>query len=246
MGGFELTKDVKVYTVLTVMFVASLTASNFLASKLFSFKIGGLMLVAPAAVAAYAFTFTFTDIISEIFGKKAAGLAVRIGFFSQLLVLAYAWLAIHLPIASISPASQGEFEAVVGSTSSIILASLIAYLVSQHHDVWAFHFWKEKTQGRWLWLRNNLSTLVSQFIDTVLFISLAFAILPSILGGTIMPWSLVGTVIFSQYLIKALIALLDTPLVYLGVALTNWYVHGIKPFTIKITTLPSPSPAKEP
>jgi hypothetical protein len=89
-------------------------------------------------------------------------------------------------------------------TPRIILASFIAYLLSQTHDVWAFHFWKKLFRGRHLWLRNNISTASSQLLDTVVFISVAF------LG--IMP---VGQLIAGQYVVKLGIALLDTPLVYL-------------------------------
>ena len=213
------------YVVLTSLFVASLTASNYLASKVFLLgTLKGITLAAPAAVAAYALTFTFTDIISEVYGKKAANLAVRLGFATQILVLAYTLIALHLETAPFSPVSQEEFKAVVGSQSSIITASLIAYLVSQHHDVWAFHWWREKTRGRWLWLRNNASTLVSQALDTIIFITLAFAVLPHIFGGRPLPMNLVLSIIAGQYLVKALIALLDTPLVYAGVLLTRAYI----------------------
>ena len=218
-------RRVVAYVMLTSFFVASLTASNYLASKIFSLgKIGGITIVAPAAVAAYALTFTFTDIISEVYGRRAANLAVRVGFVTQILVLLYGLIALKLPAAPFSPVGQEEFSKVVGAQSSIITASLIAYLASQHHDVWAFHFWREKTRGRWLWLRNNLSTLVSQIIDTALFITLAFNVLPHAFGGQALPLSVVGSIILGQYIIKAAIALGDTPLVYLGVYLTRQYI----------------------
>ena len=228
MAEEALDKRTIAYVVLTSLFVASLTASNYLASKIFvlgTFK--NITLLAPAAVAAYALTFTFTDIISEVYGRKAANLAVRIGFATQILVLAYTLIALHLKAAPFSPASQEEFRAVVGSQSSIITASLIAYLVSQHHDVWAFHWWRKKTGGRWLWLRNNASTLVSQGIDTIIFITLAFALLPAVFGGDPLPMSAVLSIIAGQYLVKALIALADTPIVYAGVLLTRAYI-GIR------------------
>ncbi|MCE4606835.1 MAG: queuosine precursor transporter [Desulfurococcales archaeon] len=211
--------------VLTGLFIASLTSSNFLASKIFSVNILGLTLAAPAAVLAYALTFTFTDIISEIHGRKAANMVVRMGFASQLLVLAYIWFALRLPIAPFSPVNEESYSSVIFSGYEVITASLIAYLISQHHDVWAFHMWKIKTQGRMLWLRNNASTIVSQLLDTVIFISLAFNILPALLGGVKLPWNLIGTIILGQYIVKVIIALLDTPLVYLGVAVTKNYIN---------------------
>jgi len=83
---------------------------------------------------------------------------------------------------------------------------MTAYLISQHHDVWAFHFWRDKTKGKYLWMRNNASTMVSQLLDTSIFIVLAFYGNAPIL-----------TMIGSQYLIKVLIALCDTPFCYIFV-----------------------------
>jgi len=164
----------------------------------------------------------WTDIISEVFGKKAARKVVWIGFFSQLIMLGLVEFAIVMP----EPAWQEElaswFKQILGSTWFIVVASLIAYLVSQHHDVWAFHKWREVTRGRYLWLRNNLSTMVSQGIDTVLFISLAFGVLPyMVYGEPLIPWSALPSLMLGQYLAKIIIAVLDTPLVYAGVKIVK-------------------------
>jgi len=89
------------------------------------------------------------------------------------------------------------------------MASIITFIISQTHDVFAFEFWKKKTKGKYLWLRNNGSTLVSQLIDSVCFCMLAFAF--------VMPWKFIFSVIIAQYVIKASFALLDTPFLYLSV-----------------------------
>jgi len=222
------------YAALVALFTGSLVASNYLASKLFTATIFGVSVAAPAAVLAYAMTFLFTDIISEVYGKKAAGIAVFVGFATQVLILAYNAFALKLPHAPFSPATPQAYESVVGGSAPIILASLTAYIISQTHDVWAFHFWKSKTGGRWLWLRNNASTMVSQLIDTVIFITLAFNIIPSIMGLQALPWAAIKSIIIGQYIVKWLIALGDTPLVYLGTHLVSNYI-GIK--TIQITGL---------
>ncbi len=223
----ELDKRLVPLIVLITLFVVSLTASNFLASKVFSYTIFGITIAAPAAVAAYALTFTFTDIISEVYGKKMANLAVRLGFISQLLVLAYIYIALKLPTAPFSPVSEEAYRSVVFSNYYITIASLTAYLVSQHHDVWAFHFWKKATRGKWLWLRNNASTIVSQLLDTVIFITLAFHVLPALFGGNPLPLAAIESIILGQYLVKVMIALADTPLVYSGVFLIKNYLGGL-------------------
>jgi len=126
------------------------------------------------------------------------------------VVILLIWIAILLPAAAFWK-DEDAFTTILGikkGATRITIASISAYLVSQYHDVWAFNFWRRITKEKHLWLRNNASTLVSQAIDTFLFISLAFygvvPVLPLILG---------------QYFVKLCIALLDTPVVYLFVYL---------------------------
>lgn len=210
------------FVTLIAVFITSLTAANFLAAKIALLgEIAGISLLVPAGVVAYAITFTSTDIITEVYGKGPATKVVRAGFISQLLIIFYAWTAIQLPTAPFMQDMTDVYNRLVASPPNIVFASLVAYIVSQHHDVWAFHFWRQKTGGKWLWLRNNLSTIVSQAIDTVIFITLAFGILPTIVGGTSIPWELIPNTILGQYIIKVLIAILDTPFVYLGVMLVR-------------------------
>ncbi|HID40823.1 MAG TPA: VUT family protein [Pyrodictium sp.] len=211
--------------ILAALFAVSLTSANFLSSKLFQFEALGLALVGPAGVVAYSAAFLATDVVSEVYGRRVASTIVKAGFMAQLAAVAFTFAALATPTAPFSPVPEDSYKTVIWAGSNIIVASLAAYLVSQLHDVWAFHFWKSKTGGRWLWLRNNLSTLTSQLIDTVVFLSLAFYVLPVLLGGQPVPPSILWTMIYSQYIIKAAIALLDTPLVYLGVLLTRNYIE---------------------
>ncbi len=210
--------------ILIALFITSLTASNLTASKIvFLGEFAGILLLSPAAVVAYAATFLFTDIISEVWGKRVAGQVVFAGFVSQLLLVFLVNIAILLPVAPFQgPEFQEAYTRILGPSWYIVVGGLVAYLVSQYHDVWAFHMWREKTKGRWLWLRNNASTMISQLIDTLIFITLAFGLLPqATLGSPIVPWSDLPGLIIGQYIVKLLIALLDTPFCYLGVYLVR-------------------------
>lgn len=189
------------------LFVVSLLLSNILASKII--MIGGLVL--PAAIILYPLTFLFTDVVAEVEGKKSAGALVMAGFYLSLFMVFVILVGRLLPPAGFWR-HQEAYNVILGSTPRIVLASVIAYLISQNHDVWAFHWWREKTAGRHLWVRNNLSTIVSQMIDSVLFIGIAF-------WGTVPP-ATIGVMILSQYVVKVGIALLDTPFCYL---LVRWY-----------------------
>lgn len=194
-------REEKVYILLIAIFVGGLVIAGVLASKIVN--IAGL--IVPGGVFAYSITFPITDIICEVWGKKKGKYVVFSGFITLLVVLALIRLTLIFPKASFWTGEEA-FTKILGGTSRIIIASFIAYLVSQYHDVWAFHFWRKVTKGKHLWLRNNASTFVSQFIDTVVFITIAFY--------GVMP---VFTLIKGQYIIKLLIALLDTPIVYFGV-----------------------------
>lgn len=196
-------------SLLTAVFAGSLVIAAVLANKIIS--VGGI--VVPAGVLAYCVTFVCTDVINEIWGRKRAKQVVLSGFGALIVSLVLIQLALNWPAAPFWT-NQEAFALTLGTTPRIILGSLIAYLISQLHDVWSFDFWKKLTSGRHLWLRNNGSTLVSQLLDSVVFISIAFygqlPILPLIWG---------------QWLIKLAIAALDTAVVYVLV----WFIRQREP-----------------
>ena len=182
------------------IFITSLIVANILASKVVT--IWGFVL--PAAVVAYPLTFLMTDVIGEIWGKEEANRTVRNGFICQVISLILISLAILLPVAPFAD-NQAEFQAILGQSFRVVFASMIGYLIAQCNDVFIFHKLKEKYNGKHKWLRNNASTLLSQLLDTAVFITIAFI-------GTVPN---IFTMILSQYVVKAFYALLDTPFFYL-------------------------------
>ncbi|MBF0451237.1 MAG: queuosine precursor transporter [Candidatus Magnetomorum sp.] len=186
------------YTLWVSLFVGCITISSILANKIIT--IMGVFV--PAGVIAYSITFIATDVISEVWGKERAQETVFGGFIALIAVFVLIQISLMWPKASFWN-NDDAFASILGSTSRIIIASFIAYLVSQMHDVWAFHFWKRVTNSRHLWLRNNLSTAVSQFLDSFIFITIAFY-------GVLPVWPL----IYGQWLIKFMIAIMDTPIIY--------------------------------
>lgn len=160
--------------------------------------------VVPAGVIVYSASFLITDLLSEVYGKEKAKAAVWSGFLLMLLFFAYSRITIAWP-PSTGWEGQDSYEAVLGLSGRLAIAGAVAFLVSQLIDVTLFHHLKIRHGEGRLWLRNNLSTGLSQLVDTILFISIAFyGLFP------------VGELILGQYLVKLLIALLDTPFVYLG------------------------------
>ena len=182
------------------IFITTLIVANIVASKVVT--IGSFVL--PAAVVAYPLTFLMTDVIGEIWGKEEANRTVRNGFICQAVSLVLILLAIMLPVAPFAD-NQAEFQSILGQSFRVVFASMVGYLVAQCNDVFIFHKLKEKYNGKHKWLRNNVSTLLSQLLDTAIFITIAFiGTVPNIL-----------TMILSQYAVKAFYALLDTPFFYL-------------------------------
>ncbi len=158
----------------------------------------------------YASSFLVTDILSEKYGKKEAQKAVWIGFFSVISMTVLMWLALRfMPINdAMSQETYKSLTSIFSFMPRIVLASLSAYLLSQLHDVWAFHFWKVKLNEKHLWFRNNMSTMISQLIDSAVFTVVAF--------WGIYPTEVLIEIGATTYLLKWLVAAADTPFVYLS------------------------------
>jgi len=197
-----------IYLVLASLFIASLVASNLIFQKFFYWEPFGLYrFEISVGILPYPITFLITDILSEIYGKKKANQVVFAGifasFFSMLIILA----ADYAPALDNSPIDDDTFHKVFGLSPIAVLASMLAYLFAQLIDIRIFHFWKKLTRGKYLWLRNNLSTFTSQFVDTftVVFLLCSFGVLP---------WEIFTGLLISGVLFKIIVAALDTPILY--------------------------------
>lgn len=171
----------------------------------------------PVGVIAYPFTFLATDLISELYGRKKAQLVVWVGFgmnvFMLFLMTINHWLPNSAGVSGGLNLFEGVYEFMVGNT----IASMIAYLIAQTVDVRLFHFWKNYTNGKHLWLRNNASTTVSQLVDSTAILSILY--FAGNLGKDINTLGALVILILNSYLFKFFFALFDTPLFYLGVKL---------------------------
>ena len=187
-------------TIIISLFITSLIIANVVTGKILN--IFGLII--PGAVLLYAITFLMTDLMSELYGKKESQQLVKVGFIASVFASCMIYLTGLLPAAVFSKATSDAYNILLGLNMKFVFASMVAYYISQSWDVWFFHFIGEKTNGKYKWLRNNASTMTSQMIDTSIFITIAFwGVVPNI-------WIM----IVSQYFVKLIIALLDTPLFY--------------------------------
>ena len=185
------------------LFFAGMAIAAVLASKII--LIAGSAV--PAGVLAYAITFACTDIIGEVYGEQTARKMVISGFIAMIAVTGLIQLAIVWPAAPFWD-GQDNFQMVLGSSPRIIFASLAAYICSQTLDISIFSQLRKATNGKHLWLRNNASTFCSQLIDSAVFVSVAFyGVFP------------ITEMIIGQWIVKMIIAAIDTPIVYLGVSM---------------------------
>lgn len=185
---------------LNALFMLGLIISNMFGGKLIS--IYGS--VVPGAILTYPLTFLCTDIIGEIWGKKEANDCVKIGIIIQLSFLLLGYISLMIPAQPQSMGLQESLSTVLNQGLRMTLASLGALMCSQFMDVYIFHKLKERYNGKYKWLRNNGSTMTSQFVDTVIFITIAFY---GVVDNVVM-------MAFAQYVIKVVLALLDTPFFY--------------------------------
>lgn len=206
--------------ILYASFAMLVLVSNLMAGKLIS--IGPA--IVPSVVAIYAVTFLCTDAVCELYGKKEAKRVVLGGFLANILALPLIYLVVAWPAVPFQAEFAQQFNTVFGFAPRIIIASMTAYLISQTHDIYIYAWYKEKTRGKYLWFRNNASTIVSQLMDSSVFIFLAFY--------GIFPLNMVLNMFLFQWLVKVGIALCDTPFLYLAIRTAKLVVPQPLRFTL--------------
>ena len=208
----------RIYILLGALFITSLVVSNLIFQKFFYWHpfdidiFGSKLFEISVGILPYPITFLITDLISEIYGKKRANDVVITGVFASLFSLLIIYTASQVPATSWSYVKDDMFQTVFGNSAIAVFASMLTYLFAQFVDIQIYHFWKRLTKGKYLWLRNNFSTWFSQFIDTftIVFLLCSFGIID---------WANFKGLLISGFLFKVIIAILDTPFLYLGVYL---------------------------
>jgi len=209
----------RIFLFLAGLFITSLVVSNLIFQKFFFWKpfgeftiFGANLFEISVGILPYPITFLITDLISEIYGKRKANEVVTVGIFASLFSMGIILIANYVPAIPSSPINDETFTQVFALSPIAVLASMIAYLFAQYVDVAIYHFWKRITKGKHLWLRNNFSTFLSQFIDT-------FTVVGLLCVFQILPWSMFSGLVISGFIFKIIIAFIDTPFLYFFVYL---------------------------
>jgi len=157
------------FVVVAGFFVTALVVSNIIAVKLV--EMSGRIF--PAGLVIFPLSYLLGDVLTEVYGIRSARRVIWLGFACNLLALGAIQAAIHLP--ALDPEFQVQFEAVLGTTWRPFLASLAAYIVGELANAYVLAYMKGATRGRWLWTRTIGSTIVGEGLDSLIFVTIAFA-----------------------------------------------------------------------
>ena len=212
------------FIILSGVFISSLVTCNLIFQKFFQLEIwipffGNYVFEQSVGLLAYPITFLVTDIISEVYGERKANEVITAGLFASLFMVFMVTIVDLMPSAEFgtgniiveNPSNNKEqdiFHIVFGLSAAAVFASMMAYLIAQYIDVRIFHFWKRLTNGRHIWLRNNASTIFSQFVDTVTVISI-------LCYFSVLPWNNFLLYIINGFSFKVFFAAFDTPIIYM-------------------------------
>lgn len=198
------------YIIMSSLFCVIIVAGNLIGLKMVALDFLGLFTMElSVGVLFYPITFLLTDLIVEFYGKQYGSMTIFASSICTLMIMGLVGIATILPASDWSPVSDGIFERVFNVYSVASMGSLLACFVAQNVDVYLFAFLKEKSEGRHLWLRNNVSTIVAQVIDTTL-------VMACVCASGILPWQKWGVLCFSGIVFKAIMSVLGTPVCYLG------------------------------
>ncbi|MFN3974847.1 MAG: queuosine precursor transporter [Dehalococcoidia bacterium] len=204
----------RLFLVVSVLFVTALITANIIAVKLFQVAIialpwgGSVSVILPVGVLIFPLSYILNDVLTEVYGYRTARLVIWVGFLCNGVAVLFIWLGGLIPPA---PGWEGQeaYQRILGYTPRLVGASFAGYIVGELSNALVLSRLKVATRGRWLWLRTITSTLVGEGLDSLVFITIAFA-------GTVGN-ALLAQIVVAQWLAKSLYEALATPLTYLVV-----------------------------
>ena len=210
---------IKLFMFLIGVFVTALVIGDIIGGKLVEVHLGSQATIVSVGMIPFPITFLLTDILNEFYGKSAARYVTLVGFAMSLFCYAVIFAAVALPWAPLTREAgyggmvETSFNNVFLGSQRILVASMIAFLLGQFLDIGVFNLLKRVTSNRYLWLRATGSTVVSQLVDTIVIQCIAW-------WGILSPGK-VASLALSSYVIKLLVAIGLTPLIYAGHTLVH-------------------------
>lgn len=162
--------------------------------------------------------FLVVDIVHEVWGKKASKQLINTGVIAMAIMIVITWISVNVPVGRFAGVPKDQIDTYTTAYNGFFsvsirmaIASILAFYLSQLSDILVFHFWRKKTKGKMYWLRKNVSTFISEMVDSAIFMFVAFY------DPTNFPASLVIKLMLPYYIFKVLFSVLDTPFAYLGI-----------------------------
>lgn len=200
----------RIYFFLGSMFCVVVIVGNIIFQKFIHISIPNILnLEISVGVLLYPITFLISDLLTEFYGEKRAKYVTSITIIISFLVMCLLYISVNLKAVDWSPINDEQFKKVFSVYNTGTLASIIAIYIGQVIDITVFAWLKAKTNSNHLWLRNNVSTIIAQFFDTV-------AVLIILCFFNILPLSQLSNVFVSSFIFKIIAAIIDTPFCYLG------------------------------
>jgi uncharacterized integral membrane protein (TIGR00697 family) len=205
-----LTREIRAYMILTSLVICGLAGSLITAPKIIHLGINF-----PFSNIIFSIlTYPIVDCICELWGKTMARQTLWFGLASQILIMCIIQISIFAPHASFWHL-QSEYQLILSTGVNVVIASLVAFTISQILDITVYQKLKELSEGRKLWLRSNISTFLGQAIDSIIFINIIFF-------NSNQKWS----ILFGSILIKIILSFMMTPVVYFIIFTVNQYLDS--------------------
>lgn len=206
---------IKKFDFLIALYIFLITAAELMGGKSFFIAdLGFIKLNASVAIFLFPFIFTINDVITEVYGAERTRSIIRSGLVMVALIIFLSFLFTALPASTRFAANESAYDTIFGLSARIAAASLTAFAVAEFLDVLIFVKLRKKLGKSRLWLRNNASNFAAQFIDTTIFMTLAFYSLNRPVGDNV---SFLVSLILPYWLLKCFMSVIETPLVYAGV-----------------------------
>ena len=205
------------FDLLISIYTFCIVVSEIMGAKTFPlFKIAGFQINATVAIFVIPLVFMVNDVITEVYGKERARSVIRSNLIVVVLILLYSLLVTHLPASARYQPSNGAYDFIFGVSIRFSIASLIAFAIAEFMDVFIFAKIRQRLGKKALWFRTNASNFASEFLDTMVFMTLAFYALNMPFGQN---FSFILSIALPYYALRCGLSIIETPLVYIG---ANW------------------------
>lgn len=206
---------IRKFDLLISSYILFIALSELMGGKTFPLvNLFGYQLNASVAILVLPFVYAIDDIITEIYGKTRAKSIVWSGILMVIVIMVFSLLSTHLPPSERFKDTEPAYESIFGLAARISISSLTAFAIGEFLDVYIFARLRQRFGKRRLWLRTNVSNFVSEFIDTAIFMTLAFYAFDKTPSSNV---AFLTSIALPYWLLKCCMSVVETPLVYLGV-----------------------------